>query len=154
MQVLIVYDSVFGNTKAVAEAVSKAFKEPEVTLVKVSEASVSLVEKAEVLLVGSPTRAMSPMPSIIAWLKALDKDALKGKRTAVFDTRMDSEELDSKVYSFFEGLFGHAVESMEKALKRKGAKLVMRGEGFIVTASEGPLRDGETDRATEWAKGI
>ncbi len=154
MKALIVYDSVFGNTKAIAEAVAKAFKKTEVNVVKVSDASASLVKEADILIVGSPTRAMSPIPSIKAWLKSLDREVVKGKSAAAFDTRMDAEELNSKVYSFFEGIMGHAVETIEKSLKHKGAVIAIPGGGFIVKESEGPLRAGETERAVEWAKGI
>jgi hypothetical protein len=39
-------------------------------------------------------------------------------------------------------------------LKRKGGKLVLPPEGFLVTGEKGPLAHGEEERAAEWAKSI
>jgi hypothetical protein len=37
---------------------------------------------------------------------------------------------------------------------KKGGELVFPPEGFLVKKSEGPLKDGELERAAEWAKGL
>jgi hypothetical protein len=49
---------------------------------------------------------------------------------------------------------GYAASTIAKALKKKGANLIAAPEGFLVTGEQGPLKDGELDRAAEWAKQI
>ena len=54
----------------------------------------------------------------------------------------------------FEGLFGYAAEPISKKLKNKGAEIVITPTGFCVNDTEGPLKEGELERATTWANQI
>jgi flavodoxin len=47
---------------------------------------------------------------------------------------------------------GYAAKPIADKLKKKGGKLVLPPEGFFVQGSEGPLKEGEVERAAEWAK--
>jgi hypothetical protein len=49
-------------------------------------------------------------------------------------------------------LFGYAAKPMAEALTRKGGALAMPPEGFLVNGTEGPLQEGELERAAEWAR--
>jgi hypothetical protein len=49
-------------------------------------------------------------------------------------------------------LFGYAAKPIAYKLEKKGGSLVIPPEGFLVKASEGPLKDGELERAADWAK--
>lgn len=51
-------------------------------------------------------------------------------------------------------LFGYAAAPLSKAMAAKGASVVVAGEGFFVNGSEGPLRQGELERASKWAAGL
>jgi flavodoxin I len=64
---------------------------------------------------------------------------------AGFDTRMTSKLIT---------LFGTAAPKIAKALEKKGGTLVGPAAGFYVTGGEGPLKDGEIERAAAWAKGL
>ena len=57
---LVVYDSVFGNTAKVAEAIGEALGDASVK--KVTEVSQKDLHNITVLFVGSPTRAFRPTP--------------------------------------------------------------------------------------------
>jgi hypothetical protein len=50
------------------------------------------------------------------------------------------------------GLIGYAAPRIGRQLRARGAQVVLEPEGFIVTGTEGPLKDGEEQRATAWAK--
>ena len=56
--------------------------------------------------------------------------------------------------TFMVKIFGYAAETMARKLQKKGGTLVVPPEWFLVKDSEGPLKDSELDRATEWAKRI
>jgi hypothetical protein len=51
-------------------------------------------------------------------------------------------------------LVGFAAPKIAKSLEKKGGTLVCAGEGFFVTGSKGPLKEGEVERAAAWAKEI
>ncbi len=49
---------------------------------------------------------------------------------------------------------GYAAPRIVEALKKKGGNLVVPPEGFLVKDREGPLKEGELERAATWAKGL
>jgi flavodoxin I len=151
MKGLVIYDSVFGNTKLVAEAVAGALGYP---LMPVTAASREQLKGYEHLVWGSPTRGFRATEPMQNFIKALEAGSLDGVKVSTFDTRMDVKEVNNKFLTFMESIFGYAADPIAKGLVKKGAVLVGKPEGFFVNASEGPLRDGELERAAVWAKGL
>jgi flavodoxin len=144
MKTLIVYDSLYGNTRIIAEAVAAAIP-GEVTLVHVGEVELKEVGAQDLLIIGAPTHggnASDPVKALLEKLPAPGKDSPKA---AAFDTRMPNWWLKP---------FGFAGPKISNNLKTKGWDVLVPGEGFIVTGGEGPLRDGEEQRARSWAEGI
>jgi flavodoxin len=155
MKALVVYDSVFGNTEKVAQAMGDALgSQAEVQAMRVGDVRPEHLSGLDALIVGSPTRAFSPTPAIKGWLRGLPARSLEGVRVAAFDTRVSLEEVDSALLTFMVKLFGYAAEPIGKRLVRKGGKPAMPPEGFIVEGTEGPLREGELERAADWARQI
>jgi flavodoxin len=152
MKTLIVYDSVFGNTEKVAQAMALAIAGAQA--VKIDALSPQQLEGVTLLLVGSPTRAFRPTPAISAWLKGLPAGKLKGARVAAFDTRISVEDANSAVLRFMVKLFGWAAKPIANGLVKAGGKLAAEPEGYYVAGSEGPLKDGELERAAAWAQRI
>ena len=162
MKVVVVYDSVFGNTAQVAEAVADgirramATKQNEESVVRcmpVGEANEAALERVGLLAVGSPTRAFSPTPAITAVLKQ-PWLSLSGVRTAAFDTRVDIAEVSSRILSMMARLFGYAAPTIAKLLQRRGGTMLAEPEGFIVLDKEGPMRAGQLERASEWGAAL
>ena len=149
MKTLIVYDSVYGNTGKLAAAMGEAL---EARTVKAANVTKEDLEGVKLLIAASPTRAFQPMPTIKKWIKSLPSDSLSGVKVAAFDTRVSLEEVDSKVLTFMAGRFGYAAEPMAKGLAKKGGTPAAEPEGFIVSGNEGPLKEGEMDRAIVWAQ--
>ncbi|MHB9033218.1 MAG: flavodoxin family protein [Anaerolineae bacterium] len=151
MTALVIYDSVFGNTAQVAQAVGAALG---ARAVKAAEASQADLQGVDLLVVGSPTRGFQPMPTVKAFLKGLPDGALKGVRTAAFDTHFSDENMKKApgILKVAVRLFGNsAANHIAKSLTAKGAAVVSQ-EWFGVETSEGPLSPGELERAGEWAK--
>lgn len=148
MKALVVYDSVFGNTEKIAQAMAQALGSEAVRVPSVTPQSLAGVT---LLIVGSPTRAFRATPATMAWLKALPGNALTGVKVAAFDTRISAEESGSGVLKLMVKVFGYAAKPILGALQKKGGQAVATDEGFYVNASEGPLRDGELERAAAWA---
>ena len=100
------------------------------------------LESVDALIVGSPVHAWGPTGKMKAFLKALKPGSLSGIKVAAFDT------------GFKPRIAGSAANKIEKALKKAGCSIAIPGEKFVVTGNEGPLADGELDRAAAWAKDI
>lgn len=155
MKILVVFDSFFGNTEQVARAVGDALAaRGEVTVTRVSELQPGQLAGVDLLVVGSPTRAFRPSPNTQAFLKDLAPGALRGVKAAAFDTRIDPLEANSGFLRLMVNLFGYAAGPIAGALRKKGATPAGTPAGFFVKASEGPLRDGELERAASWAAGL
>jgi len=122
MKALIVYDSVFGNTQKLAEAMAAT---SDFRAVHVSKVLVREVGEADFLLVGSPTRAFKPTPGITDWLKSIPDGTLKGVRAAAFDSRICPDKVKSRALKFMMNKFGYAAPDIEKLLKAKGAQVVI-----------------------------
>jgi flavodoxin len=109
------------------------------------------------LIVGSPTRGFRPAPDTTALLKRIPGGALKGVKVAAFDTRISASDVKSAAAPLLRGLtkvFGWAAKPISDALAKAGGEVVVPPEGFAVLASEGPLKEGELERAVAWAKQI
>ena len=144
MKALIVYDSVYGNTEKIARAIAGAIT-GEVKVLRAGEVNLSELESIDLLVVGSPTQGGKPTKAIQEFLSKIPANTLKNVSVASFDTRMTM---------IIARLFSYAAGSIAKSLKIQGGHPAAPPEGFIVNGREGPLKDGELERAASWAKGI
>ena len=155
MKILVVYDSYFGNTKKIAQCIAETlFDGNDVRLCRAGEVGPGDLTGVGLLVVGSPTRAFSPVVSIKHFLRSMDARQLKGVKIAAFDTRIALDSIRSKVLRKLVGTLGYAAEPVSRKLIRKGGEAAADPAGFVVTDSEGPLKQGEIQRAAEWAEGI
>jgi len=156
MKVLIVYDSVFGNTEKIAQVIGNAMgSQAEVNILRVGNVKQENLRGLDVLIVGSPTRAFKPTKEIINFLNGFPKNGLKGVKVAAFDTRFTMSAIEeSRILPFFVRLFGYADKPISDRLKKKGGELALPPEGFFVEGVEGPLKEGELKRAADWVKQI
>jgi flavodoxin I len=155
MKFMIVYDSFFGNTEQIARAIGDSLgPAEEVGVFKVGNAPGGELSKLDLLVVGSPTRGFRPTPAVADFLKNLPANALQGVRAAAFDTRISPDDIKSGVLRFMVKLGGFAAKPIADGLVKKGATLLMPGEGFFVEDQQGPLKPGELERAATWAKSL
>lgn len=153
MKVLIVYDSIFGNTEKIALAISNSLSSKEnVEIFRVSNVKLEQLIGLDLLIVGSPTRAFRPTKAITNFLKRIPSNGLKGVKVAAFDTRISPTNVNSRFLNILVKLFGYAAKPIANKLEKKGGELIILPEGFFVKDSEGPLKDGEIGRAVDWAK--
>lgn len=150
MNALVVYDSVFGNTEKIALAVGEVLG---AKVVKVTDLEQGPLSDVDVLVVGSPTRGFAATPALSAWLKGLAPQSLQGVRATAFDTRIDANTIGFFLFRWLVRTH-YAVRPLEALLKEKGALITAPPDGFYVNASEGPLREGELERAAAWAKSL
>lgn len=149
MNVTIVFDSVFGNTAAIAREMAAALEPANaVRLLPVADASGLTAAGIDLLIVGSPTRGFRPTPAIDEFSGSLVSG--HGHRAAVFDTRLDAEEIHPAPLRWVINAGGYAAQRIAQDLERHGFTIA-DSAGFLVTGTEGPLKAGEVERAREWA---
>jgi len=164
MHVVIVYESMYGNTHLVANAIATGFKPgADVTVVPVSEAAPGLLGGADLLVVGGPTHAhgmsrpetrkgaadaaskpdsgltLDPDalgPGLRDWFETLGQHQLMA---AAFDTRVTGPS----------ALTGRASKGISKELRRHGFGLAAEPESFLVT-KDNHLEANEEARARAW----
>lgn len=155
MRVLVVYDSVFGNTELVAQAVGKALGSPvDVAVVRVTDVKMEQLAGLRLLIVGSPTRGFRPTEAIADFLKRIPSDGIQGVPVAAFDTRLSTSDIESPAVRLLVKTGGYAAKPIADRLKKKGGAVIISPEGFLVRGEKGPLKEGELERAAVWAKQI
>jgi len=150
MRTLVVFHSVYGNTEAIARAIGRGVG-GEVSVAAVAEAGTAALASLDLLLVGSPTQGARQ-----TFLDKIPAGGLKNVSVAAFDTRISAKsgKFGTRLIAALAGGFGYAAGRIAAILKEKGGHQVAAPEGFIVDGIHGPLKDGETERAAAWAKGI
>jgi flavodoxin len=145
MNTLVIYDSTFGNTEKIAQAIAEVMAErgPARTL-RVSKVQSSDLEGIDLLMLGCPTHKRKPTDAVQAFLECVSRKSLSGISAAVFDTRYRKPRL----------LTGSAAGRLAKSLRKAGAALLTSPQSFFVLSREGPLEEGETERAATWAREI
>jgi hypothetical protein len=166
MKTVIVYESMYGNTRVIADAIAQGLgSECEAVLVPVSQARPQLLDGADLVVVGGPTHvhgmsrastrkgaaeaARKPSsgltldpgaegPGLRDWLADLGQ---VNAPAAAFDTRLEGPAV----------LTGQASKGIARLLRQHGFTLAAKPESFLVTKAS-QLRDGEQDRARDWGR--
>jgi flavodoxin I len=142
---LIIYDSTFGNTERIARRVASTLEEKAtVRLIRVDEAATADLQGIDLVILGGPTHRHRASAAIQAFLDSLARNRLRGVSAAAFDTRYRKSRL----------LTGSAASALAKSLRKAGASRIVAPESFFVAGREGPLEEGEVERAADWAREV
>jgi hypothetical protein len=162
MRAVVVYESLWSNTAAIARAIAEGIG-PTAQALSTAEASVAAVANVDLIVAGAPvlgfrlpTDAMrqsvltsernAPLapdlshPSMRSWLETLPRGRGRGRgrgRSAAFETR---------IWWSPGGVTGAIADKLAQA----GYPPLRKARRFVVKGKYGPLRDGEIDRARRW----
>jgi hypothetical protein len=161
MRALVVYESMYGNTAAIGEAVAAALRARGLSAEAALVTHVDPAQTAgvDLLVVGGPTHVHGMTtersrkaaaddedntfpeptvePGLRGWLKELPPG--EGRAAACFDTRIDKPRV----------LTGSAAKGIGRRLRGHGFQLMCEPESFLVS-TENRLIDGEAERAAAW----
>ena len=155
MYAIVVYESHWGNTAAIAEAIAEGIGE-DARAMPTSEATPALVAEADLVVAGGPvnmftlptdgarraiatnekhpTPADLSHPSLRSWLEALPP---RSAASASFETRLKWTP-------------GGATGTIDSGFRKAGYRSIAKAQKFVVTGTYGPLREGELERARTW----
>jgi flavodoxin len=152
MKAFVVYDSFHGNTEDIAIAIGNALKEMmHVGIVRIADLEPELVGGLDFLIIGSPTKAFFANRMVKHFLVGIPQEEFKDMGVLVFDTRSDPKDVESTILTRILKRYGEAAQQMKDILEKRGAKIIADPQGFLVDNVEGPLKEGEEDRAVAWA---
>ena len=166
MRAVIVYESMFGSTEKVAEAIAEGLADcAEVSVVPVTSADAHTLDGADLVVVGGPTHThgmsrpgtrkkagklagkpgsevklvpgTASGPGVREWLASLGRLEVAG---AAFDTRLQG----------LPAFTGRASKSIRRLLAHHGARIAASPESFLVEGMTGALAEGELGRARAW----
>ena len=168
MRAVVVYESMYGNTHLVADAIGAGLKTAfDVTVVPVAQASQTVLARADLVVVGGPTHAHgmsraatrkaavegadkpdslleldpdAPGPGLREWFGSLGRYPAKA---AAFDTRLHGPA----------AMTGQASKGVARLLRAHGFDVIAKPASFLVT-KDNRLDLHETDRAREWGAGL
>ena len=151
---VVIYDSLYGNTEEIAMAIGSSLNEVgESVILRVGDVKMDMLQGVELVIVGSPTQGFNSTEALKVFLKGIPDDQLKEIKVAAFDTRFTQSKINkTPILPYFVKKYGYAAEPIAKALQNKGGDLAITPEGFYVAGKEGPLVDGELERAAAWAR--
>ncbi len=154
MKAIVVYESHWGNTAAVARAIAEGIG-PEAHPLSTAEATGAVLADVDLIVAGAPLlgfslptelmvkglaneKAPAPAdtshPSMRTWLAGLPKGTAGA---AAFETRIWWSP-------------GSAAKTALNMLEKAGYRPVAKPQRFIVTGRYGPLKEGELERAKAW----
>src|SRR5215467_11548247 len=164
MRAVVIYESMYGNTHQIAEAIGTGLAgEFDVAVVPVAEAGRSVVSDADLIVVGGPTHVhgmarastrraaakaaskpdsplqlepSAPGIGLREWIGRMSKQHVKA---AAFDTRLHGKA----------ALTGSAAKGINRMLRARGFDVIAEPESFLVTKQD-QLEPKETARAEEW----
>lgn len=169
MKALVVYESMYGNTRHIAEAVTDGLRSSITTeLVLAGDTRAVDLDDVQLVVVGAPTHAWGlsrgrtreaavmdaakhpdhhresvPLgPGVREWLRELKQQDTR--RGVAFDTRLDKPKLFT----------GSAARTIQRGLRAAGFSTFGEPHSFTVTGMAGPLTLGEVERARQWGEAM
>lgn len=158
MKAVVVYESLWGNTAAIARAIAEGIG-PDAQALTTDAARAEAIADADLIVAGAPVLGFSlptdqmrdsvarseagapsppdlSHPSLRSWLDSLPRGH---GRAAAFETR---------IWWSPRGATG----DIERGLERAGYQRAAKARKFVVTDKYGPLREGELERARRWGE--
>lgn len=137
MNVIILYDTKFGNTEAIAKAIGEGMKEvgfDDVLVQNGGKTTHNELLESDIWIFGCPTHRGKTSSHFKRLLKWMSKDTIPDTYGFAFETRLEESE-------------GGAARIIQEVMEGAGIEIINEPESFIVLGKEGPIADGEERRA-------
>jgi flavodoxin len=148
VSVLVAFDTKYGNTQRVAEAIAEGLKtgrEIKATVLNIKKVDSKTIPTFDAFLVGGPAHFGGPTGTTKDFIKKLGKLRLEGKRIAVFDTYITNPRGSD---------FEKAARKMEELIRKVAPSLTIVSPRLSIKVSgmKGPIADDELPKCQEFGK--
>jgi flavorubredoxin len=136
---IVIYDSKYGNTEKIAEALSEGMKKEgiDVDCLRIDKVVLNKLAEYDILAIGAPTQGFGISKPMKEFLKKLENLNLRDKKAFAFDTKLKSR------------FAGSAAKGIEKQLKKLNMTIIKPYASAIVKGTEGPLEEDAEKRFTQ-----
>lgn len=142
MNTFVIYDSQFGNTERIAQTIADTlYTFGPVRVVRVDPDHPLDCREADLVVLGSPTQGFRATPAIRSFVEKTPLAQFQRLAVVTFDTRIH-------------GPWGSAARQLTRLLQTMGIQPLLSPMSFFVKGTQGPLVEGETERAARWALNI
>ena len=143
-RIVLIYESIYGNTKKVAESIAEGIESVEgleCSVLKVGSIHTDDLTKYNGIIFGCPNHNQEPARNILDFIDRASIVDLEGRKCAVFDTYTGGNQ-------------GIAVKKLENTITEElpGLQFIIEGHSAQVKDRKGPLVDGETERGHAFGK--
>lgn len=145
MRTLVIFDPSDANAEKLARAIGEPLRDGgEVRIAPVNTLNTRDVSDVDLLAIGGPTRSRGLSAPLKDFLNMMPRHRIHGMYAVTFGTRVRGLRL----------LTGSAAREGASLLGHKGAVLMTLPESFFTAGINGPLADGEIERAKAWAAAV
>lgn len=132
---LVIYDTNFGNTEKIAQALASGMEEQGVAVecINVNNVQIDTLTDYDFLAIGGPTHGFGMSKPIKAFFKQLENIDLREKHVFAFDTKNPPR------------YWGSAAKGIEKRLKKFDANIVHSRTSAFVKGLKGPLHENSEE---------
>jgi len=155
MQAIVVYESHYGNTEAVARAIAEGFG-PSARALSTDEATPDVVASADLVVAGSPVMALGlPTDRMIDTIRTDDRAPVDGdvshrSMRDWLDSLPDGHGRSASFETKLRWSPGGATGAIDSRFRSHGYRPLAKARKFFVRSPYGPLREGELERARSW----
>jgi hypothetical protein len=154
MKAVVVYESHWGNTEAVARAIAGGIG-PGAAALSTDAAAGSVISEADLVVAGAPIMAFGlPSEKVVSGIKPGANEPSPDLDHPTMRTWLGGVPNGHGAYAAFETKLhwspGGATGAIETGLRNAGYHKISAAHKFEVTSKTGPLRDGELERARLW----
>lgn len=160
MKTIVVYESLWGNTEAIARAIAEGIG-PDTQVLSTDAATPDVVAGADLIVAGSPLLGFTlPTEQMLNDIRKnpANKSPVDGATVKPMRLWLDDLPKGTGRAASFETRIWWSPGSAAKAILRKlnetGYATVAPAEKFVVSGKYGPLKDGELNRAREWGASL
>jgi flavodoxin len=144
MEPLVIFASRYGNTERVARAIGAGLGSGgnNYVVASIDHVTAAAIWDADLVAIGGPTHMHGISLGLRRFLRRVPEGSWRGVRVVAFDTRFRGEI----------GQTGSAAVKIAEKLRKRGAIVDVPPESFFVAGMQGPLADGEPERAEAWGR--
>jgi len=145
MKGILVYDTSYGNTKKIAETITRTLRDSgiEIDLLYVKDVKTLHPADYSFFVLGSPTKFGTMSFAVKLFLGKVKSEEWTGKPFAAFDTE-NPENMEKNEWS--------AAEKIAERLKQRKMNQLLPVLKAAVHGMKGPLVEGEIEKAEEYAR--